>query len=200
MTTDQIKEEAMKPSTHWVEAGSGSLGKVYIEILSCDGLPNMDRNKISSRTTDAFACAVFEDSLVNTDVIVNSTSPRWMPWCRRAFVFNILHPSSNILLGIFDWDMESSPVQMAMSVATDVHDPIARVMINVANTVPDTMYTVTVSNDALSFCETGCGRLSDCLLPRRFISTVPSLFREIGRVPTKAAWDSDTSCSKRDVR
>lgn len=148
MTKDQLYEEAMKPSTHWVEAGSGSLGKVFIEVIGCDGLPNMDRLKITSRTTDAFACVVFEDGIVNTDVIANSTSPRWMPWCRRAFVFNVAHPSSNILLGLFDWDMESSPVQVAMSVAADVHDPIARIMVNVANAVPDTMYTITVSNDA----------------------------------------------------
>lgn len=143
---DQINEESMKPTTHWVEAGSGNLGRVYIEILQCNDLPNMDFPSIPGRmTTDPFACLVFEDSIVTTDVISNETSPRWMPWCRRGFVFNVDHPSSNVMLGLFDFDPERSPVQVAMSIASDVHDPIARIMVNVANTIPDTVYTVTVS-------------------------------------------------------
>lgn len=143
----------MKPSTHWVEAGSGAVGRVYVEVICCDGLPSMDfTGKISPRlTTDAFACLVFEDSIVNTDVIPNTRCPRWTPWCRRAFVFNVAHPSSNILLGLFDWDAERNPVQVAMSFASDVHDPIARIVVNVANVVPNTVYTVTVSVSAVSY-------------------------------------------------
>jgi len=153
MTKDQIRKEAMKPSTHWVEAGSGTIGRVYIEVIGCDGLPNMEWGNLNS-SADAFACLVFEDSIVNTDVIANTTCPRWTPWCRRAFAFNVSHPSSNVLLGLFDWDPEKSPVQVAMSFASDVHDPIARIMINVANTVSGTTYTVTVSKVAFALCVT----------------------------------------------
>lgn len=182
MAKDQIRQEVMKPSTHWVEAGSGTIGRVYIEIIGCDGLPNMDWGNISRRvSTDAFACLVFEDSIVNTDIISNTRNPRWAPWCRRAFAFNVSHPSSNILLGLFDWDPEKSPVQVAMSFASDVHDPIARIMINVANAVSNCTYTTTVSK-AMSLCEThraslvglyshfGSYEFSDstlCILPSR---------------------------------
>jgi hypothetical protein len=37
LTHEQIQEECMNESTSWVDAGTGSLGKVYIEILGCDG-------------------------------------------------------------------------------------------------------------------------------------------------------------------
>lgn len=147
MTKSQIRQEALQPSTNWIEAGSGSIGRVYVEVIKCDGLPNMDMWNVSPQiATDTFACLVFEDSIVNTDVITNTRSPCWAPWSRRAFAFNVSHPSSNVLLGLFDWDSESSPIQMAMRFASDVHDPIGRILINVAAAVPDTIYTLTVSN------------------------------------------------------
>jgi hypothetical protein len=37
----QLQLESEKPSRHWVEAGSGDHATVYLEILSCDDLPNM---------------------------------------------------------------------------------------------------------------------------------------------------------------
>ena len=164
MTRTQIQQEAMKPSTHWVEASSGTIGRVYVEVIGCDGLPNMDLWNISPQIApDAFACLVFEDSIVNTDVITNSRSPRWVPWCRRAFAFNMSHPSSDILLGLFDWDPENSPVQVAMSVASDVHDPIARILINVSNAIPDTTYTLTVSDHELFEYENLFALLTMCL-------------------------------------
>lgn len=151
MTRTQIQQEAMNPSTHWVEASSGTIGRVYIEVIGCDGLPNMDLWNFSPQIApDTFACLVCEDSIVNTDVITNSRSPRWVPWSRRAFVFNLSHPSSNIFLGLFDWDNENSPLQAAISVASsDVHDPIARILINVADAIPDTEYNLTVSDHEL---------------------------------------------------
>lgn len=33
MTKSQLIEESLKPSTNWVEAGSGHTGKMYLEIL-----------------------------------------------------------------------------------------------------------------------------------------------------------------------
>ena len=38
-----IQLEAAKPSKQWVEAGSGEYGTVFLEVLSCDKLPNMVR-------------------------------------------------------------------------------------------------------------------------------------------------------------
>jgi hypothetical protein len=56
------------------------------------------------------------------------------------------HPSSNVLLGLFHWgDPEKPPVKAAAEFSLDVHDPIARIMINVADSIPETTYTWCVS-------------------------------------------------------
>lgn len=119
-------------STKWVESGSGELGKIYFEILCCDGLPNLDKS--TGGSDDCFACIIFEDTIINTEVVVDSNSPRWMPWTQRAFILNIDHPSSQLLLGIFDYDSET---------AVSTHDPIGRCAIDVTNLRPQTEYTLT---------------------------------------------------------
>jgi C2 domain len=126
--------EASKPSKYWIETGSGALGKVFVEVLKCDNLPNLDVAVAGRNKTDAFACIVFEDSLVNTDVIRDSLSPRWMPWCQRAFVFNIMHPSSQLLVGLVDLDS---------GVTNLGHDFIGRAVVNLSNLRPQTLYTLT---------------------------------------------------------
>lgn len=131
MTVNEMAEEVMKPSKMWVEAGSGDIGKLYFEILSCEALPDMDKRSLRSvDTTDAFACIVFEDCVVNTDVINNSENPQWMPWTQRAFVFNINHPSSQVLLGIIDYD----------GALGGADDAIGRVSIDFSNFLPKTEY------------------------------------------------------------
>lgn len=146
MTDEQIEAEALKPSTHWVEAGSGHFGKLYLEIIGCDGLPNLDSATLNfSDKTDAFCCIVHEDSVVNTDVIPDSLSPRWMPWCHRAFAFNISHPSSDIFLGMFDHDPELSPLQLLSRATAALHDPIGRLIIKVDVLKPGTEYLLQVS-------------------------------------------------------
>ena len=32
----------MKDSYKWIDVGSGTLGKIFMEIIGCDNLPNMD--------------------------------------------------------------------------------------------------------------------------------------------------------------
>lgn len=123
--------------------GTGGIGKLYLEVIACDKLPNMDTITLNPRDkTDAFACIVYEDCIVNTDVIVDSLSPRWMPWCQRAFAFNISHPSSDVFLGLFDHDLELNPLHL---ISSTVHDPIGRLVINVCNFKPGTSYLLTVS-------------------------------------------------------
>ena len=118
---------------------------VYFEIIGCDGLPNFDATTLNVYDkTDSFASIAFEDALVNTDVIPDSLCPRWMPWCYRAFVFNVSHPSSDILLSVFDYDPESSPTQLlSRATGDDLHDRIGRVRINLAKFLPDTVYNLT---------------------------------------------------------
>ena len=52
LTEKQIHREALKPSTQWIEAGTGSVGKYYVEVIGCDGLPNMDFSVTGRDKTD----------------------------------------------------------------------------------------------------------------------------------------------------
>jgi hypothetical protein len=92
MSKSQIDEEMLKPSLGWVDSGNGTMGKIHIEVLKCENLPNIFLNhKIKSEKskTDAFCCIVLEDAIGYTDVITDATHPRWMPWSQRAFAFNM---------------------------------------------------------------------------------------------------------------
>ena len=135
MTTKELNIEARKPSTSWIESGSGKLGKVWLEVIGCDGLPDLDLSLTGRNKTDAFVTIVFEDCVVNTDVINDTLKPRWLPWTQRAFVFNIMHPSSQLMLGVFDFDAAIAP-------GNAKHDRIGKVDINISNFVPNTVYTL----------------------------------------------------------
>ena len=132
MTSAEIDRESEKPSRKWIEAGSGEIGKLFVEVIGCDGLPNMDAAAMGGGKTDAFACLVYEDCVVSTEVLNDTLSPRWLPWTQRAFVFHITHPSSQLMVGVFDWDAD----------VTGSHDPIGRVNVDITNLRSDTDYTV----------------------------------------------------------
>jgi hypothetical protein len=129
MPDEAIQAECMKDSEHWVDAGNGRIGRLYFEVLGCDGLPNLDAGGFLGNKTDAFVSLVFEDCYVRTDTINDCLSPRWLPWTQRAFIFNIYHPSSQLLLGVFDHDS-----------GFDDHDLIGRVSIDITNLRKDTEY------------------------------------------------------------
>lgn len=78
-------------------------------------------------------CLVFEDCWVQTDIIDDSLFPKWMPWSKRAFIFNISHPCSELFVGVFDYDK------------LDEHDLIGRVAIDLCNLQPDTVYDLVYS-------------------------------------------------------
>ena len=59
-----------------------------------------------------------------------------MPWTQRAFVLNILHPTSQIMVGVFDHNRTSNLF------FEPVHDTVGRVLINVSNCRPGTVYTM----------------------------------------------------------
>ena len=133
MTRAQIQEDSTKRSTNWIDAGSGSFAKVYLEILGCDDLPNLDgaAGTISSNVkTDAFVCVVFEDVVLKTDVIDDSLSPRWMPWSKRAFCLRQIHSSSQIFLGVFDYN------------ATGDNDRVGRVVVDLSTYSSNVEYTL----------------------------------------------------------
>lgn len=134
MTDSALQEAVLKPSHQWVDIGEGSLGKIYLEILGCDGLPNMDNGAFYGNKTDTFVACVYEDVYGRTDVIDDCLSPRWLPWSNRAFIFRIEHPSSFLNLGIFDFDAGSD--QLAD------HDLIGRVSVDLTNMRSGTEYVL----------------------------------------------------------
>jgi len=131
MTEEQIEDEVMNESQNWVDTGSGKLGRIYLEVLECDGLPNLDTGGFLGNKTDTFVCAVFEDTVVKTDTIDDSLCPRWLPWTNRAFIFHMMNSSSPLYLGVFDFDP-----------GYDDHDLIGRVAIDLCNMHKDTTYVL----------------------------------------------------------
>ena len=132
LTKDNLDKESMKETYEWLDIGSGCLGKVHVEVIKCDKLPNLDSGGTFGIKTDAFASLVYEDCAVTTDVVSNCLSPRWMPWSRRAFVFNMMHTSSQLFVAIFDSD--DTPLNN--------HDLVGRVSIDLSNFMPDTVYVL----------------------------------------------------------
>jgi hypothetical protein len=132
MTSERIKEETLKPSNEWIEAGSGSFAKLYLEILSCHDLPNADVGEAMGNLTDCFICAVFEDAMVQTPVIDDELNPHWLPWTQRAFVFGCMHPASILYLGAFDYEL-----------GLGKHEPLGRVGVNISNLQRDTDFVLT---------------------------------------------------------
>lgn len=134
MTKDQLEAECEKESLHWVDVGTGQLGRLFVEILGCDELPNLDTGGFAGNKTDAFVSLVFEDAVVQTDIIDDTLSPRWMPWSKRAFIFHMMHSSSQLFLGVFDYDNTMNP--------TDDHDLVGRISVDVSNLRKNTLYTL----------------------------------------------------------
>ena len=127
----ELSKETLKPSQNWVEAGSGNLGTLHLEILSCHDLPNVDVGEAVGNLSDCFVCAVFEDCMVQTPVIDDELSPHWMPWTQRAFRFSIVHPMSTLYLGVLDYDL-----------GPGTHEPIGRAVVNLTNLHHNVEYTL----------------------------------------------------------
>lgn len=131
--TEMVKE-MYQPSTNWTECGKETeetLGSVYLEILQCEKLPNMDAGEALGNKTDAFVCAIYEESLVQTEVIDDRLSPMWMPWTQRAFCFNMKHPFSQLFISVNDFDLGPS-----------AHDGIGRIAVNLNHFESNVTYTL----------------------------------------------------------
>jgi hypothetical protein len=134
MTKKEIEVETPKESQNWIDVGTGKLGRLFVEILGCDDLPNLDSGGFAGNKTDTFVSLVYEDSTLQTDVIDDTLNPRWLPWSKRAFIFHVFHSSSQLFLGVFDYDDSMNPA--------DDHDLIGRVSIDLTNLQKDTVYTL----------------------------------------------------------
>ena len=134
LSHDEMVAAMMEPSTNWTASGkktSQSLGTVYLEILQCSGIPNMDSGEAFGNKTDSFVCAIFEDSMVQTDVIDDKLSPFWFPWSQRAFMFQMTHAFSPLYISVNDFD-----------IGPGGHEGIGRIAINLSHFKADTMYTL----------------------------------------------------------
>ena len=131
MSKNEIQATTRQASTKWVEAGSGTLGKLYVEVLSCHDLPNVDVGEAVGNVTDSFVSLVYEDTCAMTEVIDDELSPHWLPWTQRAFCFGMMHPSSLLYIGVFDYDLGPGN-----------HEALGRVAVNVANFQRNTVYTL----------------------------------------------------------
>jgi hypothetical protein len=131
MSRKDLNAATRLPSRNWIEAGSGLLGKLYLEILSCHGLPNVDIGTAVGNQTDAFVAVVYGDAMVETSIIDDELNPHWPPWTQRAFVLRMLHPSQVLYLSVFGYK------RGLLS-----HAPIGRVEINPVNLQRDTEYNL----------------------------------------------------------
>ena len=129
------------------DVAGASIGTLRVEILRCDGLPNLDAGALGD-LTDSFVAMVFENNVVRTDEVMDELSPRFMPWTQRAFAFPIQHPSSLLFLGVFDYD------------AMGDNDPIGRVVVDLSKLVENTEYLLTYKLYADTDQKEECGKLT----------------------------------------
>jgi hypothetical protein len=130
LTKEEICHLALEPSRKWIQVGSSSnttIGTLNVEIIQCRHLPNLDSGAMGD-VTDSFVSMVFENTMVQTDVVYDELSPRFMPWCQRAFAFSIQHPASLLFLGVFDNDNIGD------------HIPIGRVVLDLSCFKGNTTY------------------------------------------------------------
>jgi hypothetical protein len=133
LSHEEIELEALKPSTRWITVGHGTVGTIYLEIVGCDNLPNLDMPNLEAIThdrTDPFVTIVYESNMVRTDVLFDQLNPRWMPWATRAFEFRIRHPSSLLHISVFDFD--EAPLMK--------HNPVGRIVLGTTTFEANTDY------------------------------------------------------------
>jgi hypothetical protein len=132
-TEDEIECNTLKPSRRYQHIGSGKIARVYLEVLACNNLPNMENIQAFGRNkTDAFVQVVYEDCICRTDVIDDKNNPRFLPWTNRAFVLHSRFPSSVINLGVFDYDPGDGIIHD--------HDFIGRASVDLSSLRPGTEY------------------------------------------------------------
>lgn len=147
MTQSEIESRSLEPSQRWIHVGEGTqMGKIFIEIIACDGFARRSTATVgegsvaaasssssspySGLKTNSFISIAYENNIVSTDIIQDTLSPRWMPWSRRAFIFNVIHPSSRIFIGAHD----------SYDAAHDDHRPVGRISFSIHNFRPGPEY------------------------------------------------------------
>jgi hypothetical protein len=172
LTRSLLKTLTKAPSRRWIQVGSLSktktttsftsslertmmstisiskYGRLYVEILSAHGLPNVDYGQRLGNQTDTFCTLIYGDGMVQTDIIDDELSPHWLPWTQRAFCFALGHPSQVLYVGVFGY--KRAPMR---------HAPIGRIEINTTNLQHDTLYEL--HYDLISRSHKYNGRISN---------------------------------------
>jgi len=99
-----------------------------VEVIQCQGLPNTDAGGAVGNKTDAFVTCTYDSVMTQTDVIDDACSPMWMPWCTRAFVFQLTHPSHALYISVTDYDIGEfrtvdSPLRLSLVLTVDNKGP-----------------------------------------------------------------------------
>ena len=137
VTKTELRTLTEQPSRNWIQAGSSSSScntRLYVEVLSCHGLPNVDIGNALGNQTDAFVAVVYGDTMVQTEVIDDELSPHWPPWSQRAFLLQ--GDVSVLYLGVFGYKRGTIVP----------HWPVGRVEINPLQLLrPDMAYNLEYS-------------------------------------------------------
>jgi hypothetical protein len=135
LTRPQMKERCQDPSRNWIAAGTYTgRGRIYVEILSCHNLPNVDYGSGAGNKTDAFVTAVYGDTVVQSDIIDDELSPVWLPWTQRAFCLEMQQHASSQVLYLAIFGFKRTPLLQ--------HKAVGRVGINIRHFQCDTLYNL----------------------------------------------------------
>lgn len=135
MTLKELDYETMQPSEHWEDFRKESvgyreepmLGSLHVEVLSCHGLPKLDRFSL----TDACCYVVCGPFAFATDVLDGAIHPCWPCKSRRACIFPIFYAYQKLYVGVFDDDG-----------AREQDDFAGRVVVDISNLRPNSSYDV----------------------------------------------------------
>jgi hypothetical protein len=80
MSKQELHDESLKESKEWIDSGTGSLGYLFVEVIACDELPNLDTGGfVGNKTGMINRCALFLCCLRDVlHVCLNAL----FPWCR----------------------------------------------------------------------------------------------------------------------
>ena len=81
------------------------IGKLYVEVLEAQGLPN---SLLQAGSVDPYVIIVYEGNAARTNQVRNTTSPRWGVDTPRAFQFRVTCPYSALHVALLDEDRMGS--------------------------------------------------------------------------------------------
>lgn len=121
MTYSELHNEMLRKSSHFHDLRTspgdfGEIGTVTVEVLSCIGLPKLDRFS----KTDAICYLVCGSYAFSTDIIPDTFNPMWPRKSRRACIMPLYHAYARLFVGVFDDDGPNENDDFAGRVVVDL--------------------------------------------------------------------------------